>query len=191
MTRTHESHHGTLGKQPLKSPDLFLSQGQSCQRNAPASLLVSNEQHRGQSWEHSVHMSLGGPQSEQPPGYGYSRGWPLSLVDELPWAQLLARNHGNRGITSQGQVIHEEKMRNKVIPWRFLLGGSRRRMTKTIQKNILAFLLHLTENQKKPGPVVEILSLKVQIWPRWTESLSFGVTQAWVLVPTLSLKLAV
>lgn len=63
-------------------------------------------------------------------------------------------------------------------------------MTKIIQKNILAFLLHLAENQKKPGPVVEILSLKVQIWPRWTESLSFGVTQAWVLVPTLSLKLA-
>lgn len=41
----------------------------------------------------------------------------------------------------------------------------RKRRTKIIQKNVLDILLHLTEKNKQPGPIVEILSLKVQVEP--------------------------
>lgn len=136
-----------------------------------------------------MHLSLGGPQSERPPGHGCSLHWPLPLVAKLPRAQFLARNCWGRGITPQGRVIHE-KLRNKVmIRWRFLPGRSRRRMTKIIQKNILASLLHLTENKKtawtngrnsvSESPGIPQVDRQPWLWSHTTS----------VLVPTLPLRL--
>lgn len=81
-------------------------------------------------------------------------GCPWTPLATIPCGQASpgstpGRKLRSRRITSQGQVIHKERVRNKVIPWRFLPGRSRRRMTKIIQKNILAFLLYLTENKTK------------------------------------------
>lgn len=112
-----------------------------------------------------MHLSLGGPQSEWPPGHGCSLHWPPPWRASFPglnsWQEIVGAEESHHRGESSTREVEEQGDPLEVPAWE-----KQEKNDKDHPEEHSSFSSSSDRKQKQPGPMAEILSLKVQVYPR-------------------------